>query len=69
MLRERLMPSEEYVSVSGEGGLLKDEVDLWKAGRDGKRKRKRGVGKSTDLTLEEMTELTPQAVTSYSQLH
>lgn len=61
MLRDRLMPSDEYVSVSGEGGVLNEEADLWKVGRDGKRKREKGVGESTDLSLEEMTELTPQA--------
>lgn len=32
MLRERLTPSEGYASVSGEGGLLNEEVDLWKVG-------------------------------------
>lgn len=48
VLRERLMPSDERVSVSGEGGVLKEEVDLWKVGRDGRRKRKRGVWESTE---------------------
>lgn len=61
MLCERLMLSEEHVSVSGE---VLDE-DLWKVGSDGNRKRKKGVWESTDLSLEEMrvplTELTPQA--------
>lgn len=48
VLRERLMPSDESVSASGEGGVLKEEVDLWKVGRDGRRKRKRGVWESTE---------------------
>lgn len=38
------MPSDERVSVSGEGGVLKEEVDLWKVGRDGRRKKKEEEG-------------------------
>lgn len=41
VLYERLMPSDEYVSVSGEAGVLNEEVDLCKVGRDGNRKRER----------------------------
>lgn len=36
---------------------MNEDLDLWKVGRDGKRKRERGV---CDLSLE-MTELTPEA--------
>lgn len=32
MLCETLTPSDEYGCVSGEGGLLNEEVDLWKVG-------------------------------------
>ena len=54
------MPSEESVSVSGEGGVLNEEVGLWKVGRDGRRKRGRGVSGRAQ-SLEEMTALTPEA--------
>lgn len=36
------MPSDEFVSLSGESGVLNGEVDVWKVGRDGNRKRERG---------------------------
>ena len=49
MLRERLMPSDECVCVSGEGGAPNEEVDLRKMGRDSTRKTGKGVWESTDF--------------------
>ena len=68
VLCERLMLSDEYVSVSGEAGVLNEEVDLCKVGRDGNIMTERGVWESTDLSLEEMrvplTELSPPALSN-----